>query len=167
MAGPGLRRATAPLLQHVPQQDPADDSRHLVAQQASGSVLHRTWTRVTVLRCRQGRRRAVPGLGTTVSPALRVLAQAQMPQASDRAKQVVVSVPTTDNRRLSACFKPRHQEPWWRLPSCTGCPALGLPWALAPRSLQPPAPERWGLARGALGEGRVLNGKTVVTDYFF
>lgn len=150
-AGPAMRRAALLLHWHMPQEDPADNSCPLTVRRAGGSVSAPRLERGPRVVMLPGQEKEPPGLGTPVSPALQVLAQAQTPQASDQAKRVATAVPSVGNFRLSAYFKPLHQKPRLHLPSCTGCPALGLPRALAPRSLQPWAPERWGLARGALG----------------
>lgn len=145
LAGPGLLRWCAP------QEDPADNSCQLTAP-----FLHPAWTgslRRDTARAGEGAPRA--GQGWTPSAA--GAGTAQTPRARDQAEQVATSVPCTDNFRLSAYFELLHQKLRLLLPLCMGCPALGLPQARASHSLQPGAPERWGLASGALGWGKVLN----------
>lgn len=107
----GCTRAALLLLWHAPQEDPADNSCQLTARRAGSSVSAPCLDRGPCAVMLPGQEKEPPGLGTTVSPALRVLAQAQTPQASDQAKRVVMSVPSTENFRLSAYFEPLHQKP--------------------------------------------------------
>lgn len=104
-----------------------------------------------------GQEKEPPGLGRAGHPALRVLARLKRHEPGTKRsgwRRLCRARIISGFQPISSCC---IRSPGCFFPRARAAQRWGSPGARASHSLQPGAPERWGLASGALGWGKVLN----------